>query len=108
MGENLKYDCFVVAALVDCFARHALLDKAKDLIDEYEAIAVNFTNRKDKKIVTHKAMWMSLLSGCRHQPDKGMTGQSIYEEINQRFHTDESYMASAAILLANIHANHSI
>eukprot|EP01083_Nonionella_stella_P057480 150862_1 len=71
---DIKYDCFIVTALVDCFVRNGKLNEAKQFIVEYE----NYTNSP------YEAMWTSLLNGCKQCKDNHMA-QQVFHDIAARF-----------------------
>eukprot|EP01083_Nonionella_stella_P061012 159097_1 len=86
--DEIKYNEYVVASLVDCFGRSGALDKADDVIHAFEAN----TNE------CNQIMWMSLLSHCRNYNDKEKM-QCVYNRMKERFASDTSYMATASLLL---------
>eukprot|EP01083_Nonionella_stella_P006316 18364_1 len=90
--DTIKYDCFVVTALVDCFSRKGLFEEARNTINEYEDVHPTTDN---------KAMWMSLLSSCVQHGDTLMSKQ-VFTAFVQRFSSNESYMSAAKALLSNV------
>eukprot|EP01083_Nonionella_stella_P213419 769793_1 len=97
--DDIKYDGFVIATLVDCHSRNAQLQDGLQLIYEYE----RYHQDKDRNDTTYRAMWMSLLSGCRKYKNMDI-GNNVYREMETRFNHNQEYMAAASTLLANIHA----
>ncbi len=57
--RSLQFDNAVITALVDCFARKGLLVEAHQFVVEYCECNGSSNGSEDK------AMWMSLLSGCK-------------------------------------------
>ncbi len=86
---------------MDCYSRNGLLNEAKELIFEYEQF-IEWNNNPNINISAYRAMWMSLLSGCRTHRNTNI-GNNVYNEMQSRFYENEEYMTSAAALLANIH-----
>ena len=88
--NKIKYDCYVITCLVDCYSRKGLFKKGLEIINKYE------NENKDK----NKAMWMSLLSGCIKYKNIEMT-KIVYNEFVKRFKYNKSYMFAANTLMSN-------
>ena len=69
---ELKYDCFIVTTLVDCFVRRGMLNEARQLIMDYEC-------HQDP----YEAMWTSLLNGAKQSKDTRFA-EHIYSEMSSR------------------------
>ena len=93
-NEDMKWDCNVVSALVDGFARNGKLDEAKRVLMEY---------KDSKKGPLHEAMWISLISGCKLHRNKEMA-DALYQEIQNMPHFDEDHLTSASVLVSNLFA----
>lgn len=91
MDEDIKYDCYVITCLVDCFSKNGYLNKAMKLIEDYEF-------RKNNNV--HSPMWISLINGCKMFNDKQMA-RKIYDIVINKQEIDDKHKASAAILLSN-------
>ncbi len=88
--ERVKYDCFVVTAMVDCLSRSGWLQRARAVIGEYEEM-------KGMEAES-KAMWMSLLSACIKFRDYDRAND-IYCEFQRRHSKNERYMSAAGALM---------
>ena len=88
--DRIKYDCFVVTAMVDCLSRSGWLQKARMVIGEYEEM-------RGMKAES-KAMWMSLLSACVKFRDFDRANDT-YHEFRTRHSKNDGYMSAADALM---------
>ena len=94
VDEDMKYDSFVVATLVDCFGRRGLLDEAQTMVIDYE-------ERKSKEHPNDVTMWKSLLNGCKLHHD-GERAEGVFVEMQNRLKTlSDADMAAASVILSN-------
>ena len=91
--DVIKYDSFVVTSLVDCFSRKGKIERAYQIVLEYEKYRGLELHSNDEN------MWISLLSGARQQNDDNAVNQ-IYAEIKQRYEKNSNMMSRASILLS--------
>ena len=75
--QDLKYDNAVITALVDCFARKGLVEDAYRFVVEYSEY--DESNRSEDK-----AMWISLLSGCKSFGFEDIA-KIAFSEIEKRY-----------------------
>ena len=66
-------DSYIIASLIDAFAKHGELEKAMNILNEYE---MNTDNEFDE------AMYMCLLNGCRMFNNDKMANQ-VYDRMNE-------------------------
>ena len=92
--DCIKFDCFVVAALVDTFCRSGYLHRGYEAICEYE----HFTKHKESDHI----MWTSMLSACRNYNNRLMA-QHVYQQILKRFEANEEFLEEMDLLHSNIH-----
>ena len=93
--DAVKWNCFVVSAVVDGFARNGQLIDGKRIIDEYT---------EGQKGPHHSAMWISLLNGCKLFGDKQLA-DSLYNEMLNISDFDGHHLTAASVLMSNLHAN---
>eukprot|EP01084_Bolivina_argentea_P279597 478012_1 len=79
--DELKYDQFVITALVDCYSRKGYIKDAYKRIVEYYKYHGEYI---DDKNTQNKAMWISLLSGCKTFDNKKIA-QIAFDEIQKRY-----------------------
>lgn len=97
--EQIKYNCYVITALVDCNSRKGKLNQALDIIINYENIHGFESDNND-----NKAMWMSVLSACVNFQDSEMA-EKVYNEFKTRFSYNDKYMLAADSILSNINSS---
>ncbi len=71
---DIKYNIYLVSALVDCLSRNGELKSAYDLIKEYES----------NDNMSNEVMYNSLMNGCKKFNDTIM-GEQIYKEYQLKF-----------------------
>ena len=91
--EDMKYDCYVIAAVVDGLSRIGYVNEAYEFVLEYETFHEN--KRFDE------IMWTSLFSACRTYKTY-LLAQRVYDDIERRFKHNESFMADMKLLYSNI------
>ena len=103
-SDAIKYDSYLVASLIDCFARNGQIKEAKSILNEYEEYKRQNNICDDDN---DRVSWMSLLSGCRNSENIELA-QNIFDEIDERFSSNmtEEYRTSLKLLLSNIYAKH--
>ena len=89
--DALKWDCFVVSALVDCFARNGQLDDAQSIVTEYT---------DGHKGPHHSAMWISLLNGAKLFGHREMA-EALYQRILDIPQFDEQHLTAASVIMSN-------
>ena len=94
INKNIKYDCYIITNIVDCFAKKGYLNKAKKLINEYQT---------DGNNQVHGPMYVALLNGCKMYKNKLMANE-VFKEMND-LNIDDRHMTSASILLSNTFAS---
>ena len=92
-NPEIKYDSFVVTALIDCFARNGALNEGHRVLMEYEG-------QRAKEHPNDKAMWMALLNGCRKCGDIDFA-RTLFDAMCERSFEQET-VADATILMASI------
>ena len=92
-NPDIKYDSFVVTALVDCFARNGALNEGYRALMDYE-------EQKMERNPNDKAMWMAMLSGCRKHKD-GQLAKTVFEAMCSKEFGDEA-MSEATVLMTSI------
>ena len=98
--NDIKYNKFVVSAMVDCLARAAQLNRAKEIVLEYEKYSNN---------VYHESMWGCLLSACynhcgdaNNEENKVVFAEEVYSEMKHRFSHNKKRMKSTSVIMSNI------
>ena len=99
MDDDIKYDDYVMTALVDCMARKGdvYLMEAKELLlqnmGRYDSL--------DKEEIA----WTALLSGCSKHNDYKMA-EDVHKEMNKRFGVNAftDRIATASTLLEKVYA----
>merc|ERR1712129_652913 len=110
VDDGLKWNSYVVTAMIDCLARNGELNKAYAILKEWTEYNEQFDIVEEKNDI---AMWLSLLSGCRrHKNSKlAQTVHDEFERYTQQKYGDlnqasvQKYIESAKILLANTFAH---
>merc|ERR1712228_1109179 len=102
-ADNIKFDVFVVSSLVDCLSRNGHLNKAKNVIAEYENFAICNSDYSNIQ------MWTSLLNGCKKTNNIKMA-ETVLNEIMHRFDAKqknefEDDMISINKLMSHIYAS---
>lgn len=92
--DAIKYDSYLVTAVVDCLARRGMVEMAYRVVMEYEKC------RKEKS-ANDDNMWIALLSGAKQARHKTML-RELYREIEFRFENDEGVMGRASALVASL------
>eukprot|EP01083_Nonionella_stella_P101230 286739_1 len=92
----IKYNKNVMTSIIDCYARRGYLTDAYDVLRQYLAM-----DPADEP--HHVTMFMALLSGCNKYQNYPLALQ-IYDVMNKHFKNNQSYMASAATIVSNMHA----
>ena len=72
-NDEFRNDSYIIASLIDAFAKHGELEKAMNILNEYE---MNTDNEFDE------AMYMCLLNGCRMFNNDKMANQ-VYDRMNE-------------------------
>eukprot|EP01083_Nonionella_stella_P050996 135444_1 len=91
---NIKYDLFVVSALVDGLARNEQLHEAHHIVQEYE-------KKNGIVIDANNGLWMSLLNGCKLHRNEPLAC-TVFDQMTSRFghnQRNHDYIQSASILL---------
>ena len=91
MKDNaMKYNQFVVSALVDCLCRNNHLNAALQLILKYEK------KTKHKYVV----MWMALLSGCKSKlTQNDLLASFVFDAMQKRFDDSDKHMMNARLIM---------
>eukprot|EP01083_Nonionella_stella_P005605 16231_1 len=83
--DRIKYDPFVVSALIDCFSRSGMILDGYELLLQYE----QFTQNAVMDDIHKEVMWTSLLSGCAKHNDVEMA-EKIEEAMQSRVYSKET------------------
>ena len=90
---NIKYDKYVMSAIIDTFARCGYLNETYEWILKYEKY---MENKHYDEI-----MWTSLLSGCRIY-NKYLFAEYVYNQILNRFKSNKTFISDINLLYTNL------
>ena len=96
-SNDIKCNKYTVSAFIDCLSRTGHLKVGHKILLEYEDAVGIVEDPND-------GQWMALLNGCKKSGDVEF-GEIIFKEFQKRYAEKwPSHMASASVVMSNIHA----